>query len=134
MFLIYINELGPNYKGQNIYEFIFGNELKDVWGADWESEPANGNPTPPNTDLVKKVGVIKKDGLAFELSQNSDFFSMSDAMDKIIALGWESLDEKEIEESRLVFHFGESIESIENKLYDREIVLDYKQNLDFSYE
>ena len=28
--LIYINGMGPNYKGQNIYEFIFSEERKSL--------------------------------------------------------------------------------------------------------
>ena len=33
LFLIYINELGVDWKGDNIYEFIFSDTLKDVDGA-----------------------------------------------------------------------------------------------------
>jgi hypothetical protein len=43
MRLIYVNELGPNYKGDNIYEFIFS-DVEEVWGEDWDSEPASGKP------------------------------------------------------------------------------------------
>ena len=35
--LIFVNGLGPNYKGDNIYEFIFSDtDLEDVWGEFWE--------------------------------------------------------------------------------------------------
>ena len=60
-YLIYVNELGPNYKGENIYEFIFSDTLNDIWGESWESKPSNGYPSPPNIDLIKKVGVLKND-------------------------------------------------------------------------
>jgi len=30
-YLIYINGLGPDYKGDNVYEFIFSDEM-EVWG------------------------------------------------------------------------------------------------------
>jgi hypothetical protein len=30
-YLIYVNELGPNYKGDNIYEFIFSDTLDEIW-------------------------------------------------------------------------------------------------------
>ena len=29
-YLIYINGMGPNYKGDNIYEFIFSDTTEDV--------------------------------------------------------------------------------------------------------
>ena len=60
-FLIYVNELGPNYKGDNIYEFIFSDSLENVWGDSWESKPANGYPSPPDIENIKKVGVLKND-------------------------------------------------------------------------
>jgi hypothetical protein len=55
--LIYINGLGPNYKGDNIYEFIFSNTL-EVFGENWESKPANGYPSPPDIEYIKKVGTL----------------------------------------------------------------------------
>ena len=33
-YLIYINALVPNYKGDNIYEFIFSYNT-DAWGENW---------------------------------------------------------------------------------------------------
>ena len=30
MYLCYINKLGPNYKGELIYEFIFTNDIDNV--------------------------------------------------------------------------------------------------------
>jgi hypothetical protein len=125
-FLIYVNELGPNYKGEHIYEFIFSDTKVGIWGESWDSSPANGYPSPPDLEHILKVGVLKND-LEFEVVQNSDVFSMSDCMDDIIALAWE----KETEEvnfeniQRLVFRFGESIENVKNKLYERDIVLEF---------
>ena len=88
-YLIYLNELGPNYKGDNLYEFIFSDSLEDVWGESWESNPANGYPQPPDLELISKVAVLKNDKLKFNVIQNSDFFSMIDCKDDIISLGWE---------------------------------------------
>ena len=56
--LIYVNGLGPNYKGDNLYEFIFSESL-DVWGESWESKPSNGYPNPPELQYIKKVGVLR---------------------------------------------------------------------------
>ena len=91
-YLIYVNGLGPDYKGNNLYEFIFSDDL-DVWGDSWESNPANGYPSPPELKHIKKVGTLRNTDLKFELIQNSDFFNMSDAMDDVVALGWEVTDE-----------------------------------------
>ena len=88
MRLIYVNELGPNYKGDNIYEFIFS-DVEEVWGEDWDSEPASGKPLPPNVEYIKKVGVLRNSDIELELVQNSDFFSVYDAVEDVISLGWE---------------------------------------------
>jgi len=138
MNLVYVNELGPNFRGDNIYEFIFS-DVDDVWGDDWDAEPANGRPQPPNIDYVKKVGVLKNSEIELTLIQNSDFFGVYDAVDGVIALAWEKGDSDEIlisKKKRLVFQYGETVENIENKLYERDIVLKWEKNLvsDEKYE
>ena len=130
-FLIYVNELGPNYKGDNIYEFIFTNDLTDIWGEYWDSKPSNGYPLPPNIDHVSKVGVLKNDKISMSVIQNSDYFSMVDAIDGIIALSWENEDD-EIDynhQKRLVFKFGEDEQSVKDKLYERDFVLEFEKKV-----
>jgi len=128
--LIYINGLGPNYKGDNIYEFIFS-DILDVWGENWESKPANGYPLPPDIEYVKKVGILRNGEITLELVQDSDVFSVIDATDDVIALGWE----KEAENldfsiiKRLVFKFGQTEEEVKNKLYERDIVLEFEKKV-----
>jgi hypothetical protein len=53
-----------------------------------------------------------------------------DAMEDIIALGWET-DESCGENKRLVFKFGESEKSINDKLYERDIVLEFEKQLSY---
>ena len=121
-YLVFINGLGPNYKGDNMYEFIFTENLSDVWDDSWESKPSNGYPTPPELKYIKKVGVLNREGIDLELIQNSDFFSMKDGVDKVVALGWER--DKDID-NRLVFHFGDTEEVVKNKLYEKDIILEF---------
>jgi hypothetical protein len=131
MNLIYVNELGPNYKGDNIYEFIFSDTL-EVWGEDWDVSPASGRPLPPNIDYIKKVGVLKNSDIELNLIQDSDLFSVYDSLEGVICLAWEKSDsEYVIDENykRLVFSFGESMDSVSDKLYERDIVLSYENNL-----
>jgi hypothetical protein len=128
--LIYINGLGPNYKGDNIYEFIFSDTL-DVWGENWESKPANGYPSPPDIEFIKKVGILKNEEITLELIQDSDVFSLIDATDEVIALGWEK-ETDNIDFSivkRLVFKFGQSEDEVKNKLYERDIVLEFEKKV-----
>ena len=48
-------------------------------------------------------------------------------MDDVIALAWEKESENIDFDSikRLVFRFGDTIESVKNKLYERDIVLEF---------
>jgi hypothetical protein len=122
--LIFVNGLGPNYKGDNLYEFIFS-DTTDVWGESWESKPSNGYPTPPELKYIKKVGVLRNTDIKLELIQNSDFFSMIDAMDDVVALAWES--EDETNKGRLVFRFGQTEQEIKDKLYERDLILEFEK-------
>jgi hypothetical protein len=65
------------------------------------------------------------------LVQNSDVFSVIDFMDGVLALGWEKEDdEKDFSLiKRLVFHFGETEESVKDKLYERDIVLQFEKEV-----
>lgn len=131
MKLVYINELGPDYKGNNIYEFIFSDE-QDVWGEDWDAQPAAGAPSPPQLKYIKEVGILKDTDLELDLVQNSDYFAVTHALDNVIALGWEHDDSKHIINDinkRLVFHFGDKKEDVKDKLYARDIVLTYEKKL-----
>ena len=125
-YLIYVNGLGPNYKGDNLYEFIFSDE-KDVWGEFWESKPSNGYPTPPELKHIKKVGVLRNTDIKLELIQNSDFFCMIDAMDDVVALAWET--EESEGQKRLVFRFGETEQKIKDKLYERDLILEFEKKV-----
>jgi hypothetical protein len=124
--LIYVNGLGPNYKGDNLYEFIFSDNL-DVWGDSWESKPSNGYPSPPEIQYIKKVGVLRNTDVKLELIQNSDFFCMIDAMDDVVALAWET-DESE-NQKRMVFRFGVSEQEIKDKLYERDLILEFEKKV-----
>jgi hypothetical protein len=122
--------MGPNFRGDNIYEFIFSDTL-EVFGENWESKPANGYPLPPDIEYIKKVGTLVNEEIVFDLVQDSDVFSVIDSMDNVIALGWEK-ETNEIDFSltkRLVFHFGDTEEDVKNKLYERDIVLQFEKEV-----
>ena len=130
-YLVFINGLGPNYKGDNMYEFIFSDDKKDIWDDSWEAKPSNGYPKPPELEYIKKVGVLKNTSIELELIQNSDFFSFMDSMDGVIALGWEKENENTdfTITKRLVFNFGETEQEVKNKLYERDVVLEFEKKV-----
>jgi hypothetical protein len=125
-----VNGLGPNYKGEHIYEFIFS-ESDEISGDYWDAKPSHGQPKPPDLEYVKKVGILRNSGVIFDLIQNSDVFGMEDAVDGIIALAWEN-DETKTNFKKLVFLFGEEEKIIKDKLYSRDLILEFEKEM--SYE
>lgn len=124
--LVFVNELGTNYAGENIYELIFTNS-EDIYGEGWGEVPAMNFPKPPEIDYVTAVAYLKRKDVKLDLIQKSLIFGMVDAIDNVIALGWEI--ENDPLKERIVFKFGEDIETIKNKLYSRDILLEFNKEL-----
>jgi len=125
-YLIYVNGLGPNFKGDNIYEFIFSDE-QEVWGEGWDSKPCNGYPFPPELKYIKKVGVLRDTDVKLELIQNSDYFSMVDAVDGVVALAWEQDDS--VKSPRMVFRFNDEEQKIKDLLYEKDLILEFEKKV-----
>jgi hypothetical protein len=122
MFLTYINPLSRNYKGEYVYEFIFSDNIEIEYGQDWTASPASGGElTPPPLHEIKKVGLIETSAICLDLGIFSDMFSMEDCVENILALGWEN--ETPDDMPRLVFHYGETFDSVKNKFYSRDIIM-----------
>ena len=63
--------------------------------------------------------------------QDSDVFSVIDSMDGVLALGWEK-ENNNVDFSivkRLVFKFGDSEQDVKDKLYERDIVLEFEKKV-----
>jgi hypothetical protein len=123
MYLLYINELGQDYKGQRQYEFIFGQNL-DALVEEWFIIPSAGRSIPPEIEDIDLVALLKNSDLKLELVQNSDYFGVIDSVDGIVALGWEAFDiNAEERPVRVSFHFGEELDSVTEKLSKRGLRL-----------
>jgi hypothetical protein len=128
LYLIYVHVIGMDRKGVSMYEFIFSNTTDNIDGEDWDAIPASGRPSPPHEDLVRRVGVLTTDEITFHVIQESDSFSVWDAIDGVIALAWENMDDYvEYPDSRTAFHFGDKIEDVEAKLYENDLILKYNK-------
>lgn len=123
MRLIYVNEIGEDYKGQRQYEFIFSNDT-EIDMDDWFTIPASlvPNSQSPETIYIHAVGLLKNTDLLLDLIQNSDHFGVIDAVDGVVALAWEKYDVDGTSE-RLYFKSGEPIESVTKKLKKRNYQL-----------
>jgi hypothetical protein len=123
MHLIYVNEIGSDYKGQKQYEFIFSKST-EIDMDEWFVIPSSASSLPksPEVEYVDLVGLLKNTDLQLELVQDSDYFGVIDAVDGVIAMAWEKFDINSDEE-RLTFKFGESLESVTKKLKLRSYLL-----------
>jgi hypothetical protein len=125
LFLIYVNLVGKSYKGNLLYEFIFSDTIKDIDGENWDTFPASGRPEPPHDNFIKKVGRLESE-LNFDVIQNSDTFAVWDSVDGVIALAWENINAYDsYPEHRMCFKFGDTIEDVESKLYEKDLILHY---------
>ena len=123
MNLIYINEIGSDYKNQKQYEFIFSDSTEiDI--DEWCTIPASAtsNNKSPDIEYIGLVGLLKDSDVQLELVQYSDYFGVIDAVDGVVSLGWEKFD-YDLENERLTFKFGETLESVAKKLKNRGLVL-----------
>ncbi len=126
-FLIFINVVGKTHNGNYLYEFIFSDSIENIDGEDWDQFPAAGRPEPPHEHLIKKVGRIETE-IKLDVIQNSDTFAVWDAVDGVIALAWENINAYEsYPEKRLCFQFGEIMKSVEEKLYEKDLILNYNK-------
>jgi hypothetical protein len=73
MHLIYINEIGSDYKGQKQYEFIFS-ETFEIDMGDWFQIPASATQRSksPDVEYVNLVGLLKNTDLKLELETTKD--------------------------------------------------------------
>jgi hypothetical protein len=119
MRLIYVNEIGADYKGQKQYEFIFS-ASQEIDMDEWFVIPSSSSSRSksPEIEYIDLVGLLKNTDLDLELVQNSDYFGVIDAVDGVIALGWEKFDITN-DSPRVTFKFGETIESVNKKLKNK---------------
>ena len=123
MNLIYVNEIGSDYKGQKQYEFIFSSSTEiDI--EEWFVIPASATSgsKSPEIEYVDLVGLLKNTDLKLELVQDSDYFGVIDAVDGVVSMAWEKFDFENTEQ-RLTFKFGEPIENVTKKLKSRGFIL-----------
>ena len=127
LFLIFVNKIGKDYKGNYLYEFIFSDTTKNIDGEEWDTFPASGRPLAPHDHFIKRVGRLESD-LKFDVVQDSDTFAVWDAVDDVIALAWENINAYDAyPDKRLCFRFGEPLKDVEAKLYEKDLILNYNK-------
>lgn len=125
VFLCFIRLIGEENDGFYRYEFIFTDNVDEVWGEDFDQKPACLiNDLMVDDQYATEIHIVKT-RIKLDLAQNSCCFSMSDFYDGICALAWENIDEYTDypEDGRIFFKFGESLEEVEEKLAIKNILM-----------
>ena len=124
-YLCFIRLIGEENDGYYRYEFIFTDNIDEVFGEEFDQKPAclvNGLMV--SEEYIYEVHIVKMK-IKLDLIQNNCCFSVSDCYDGIIALAWQSLEglEEYPEDGRIFFKFGETLEEVENKLAIKNVLM-----------
>ena len=125
VYLCFVRLIGKENDGYYQYEFIFTDNIEEVWGEDFNQKPAClVNNLMISEEYITEVHTVKTK-IKFDLIQDTCCFSVSDCYDGIIALAWEDISQYEEypEDGRLFFKFGESIDDVDDKLARKHIIM-----------
>lgn len=130
--VVFILYIGKDTDGMNIYHFLLSENTEETFAEGWAEKPSC-NEKIENLmidDSMYKYEKELKTEIKLDLAQDNCCFSMQDCRDKIIALAYENLDEAEEypEPCRIVIHFGDSIEYVEEMFAKRDMRLIFIQN------
>jgi hypothetical protein len=123
--LCFIRLIGEENDGYYRYEFIFTDNIDEVWGEGFDEKPAclvNGLMV--EDKYITEIHIVKMK-IKLDLIQDNCCFSVSDSYDGCIAIAIENMDSYESypEDGRIFFRFGESLEEVENKLAMKNILM-----------
>lgn len=125
IYLCFIRLIGEENDGYYRYEFIFTDNVDEVWGENFDQKPAClVNNLMVSEEYVYEIHVVKMK-IKLDLIQNNCCFSVSDCYDGCVSLAWQNLDnETEYpEDGRIFFKFGETLEEVENKLAIKNVIM-----------
>lgn len=115
----FVRKIGDDVDKNNIYEFIFTDNIDEFWGDNFEYKPCGlCNDVTPDKKYINDIKILKTD-IILDTITKSNCFSMGDCMDGIVALAWENIDDYDEypeERGRLFFRFGETYDLVEKKL------------------
>lgn len=124
-YLCFIHLIGEENDGYYRYEFIFTNNIDEVFGENFDQKPAClVNDLMVSEEYIYEVHIVKMK-IKLDLIQNNCCFSISDCYDGIIALAWEDIStyDEYPSDGRIFFKFGETLEEVEDKLAIKNVLM-----------
>lgn len=125
VYLCFIRLIGEENDGYYRYEFIFTDNVDEVFGENFNQKPAclvNGLIV--DDKYITEIHIVKMK-IKLDLIQDNCCFSISDSYDGIIALAWENVDDYDEypDDGRIFFRFGETLKEVDNKLAMKNILM-----------
>lgn len=127
-FLIYVNKLSYDYRGRGVYEFIFTDDLdQEIGDTSWMEKPASSSTVIncPDISCITSVGTLKLEAFDFIVVQESDYFSVAEGQEGIVALAFEEEQPEDENDDRIILHYGESKKNVIQKLFSRDLNLKF---------
>lgn len=125
LYLVFVEKITEQTtsNGMFMYDFFFSETPEIVWGADWNQpcpsacDIENIRPEKTTYNGIKRLSTI----IPFSTAGENSCFSMQDMVDGILACAWEDISDYEEypDPFRLIFKFGETFNSVEDKLAQR---------------
>ena len=128
--LCFVNKVGEESDGKKRYEFIFTDNIDEVWGEGFEYKPSSlVGDMMPYDEYKTDIRILKTD-IKFDLVQDNSCFGMQDCIDGIVSVCYENIDDYDEypEEGRLVFMFGESLDEVERKIAMKNMLFEVNKN------
>jgi hypothetical protein len=125
VYLCFIRLIGEENDGYYRYEFIFTDNVDEVFGENFNQKPAclvNGLIV--DDKYITEIHIVKMK-IKLDLIQDNCCFSIADSYDGIIALAWENVDgyDEYPGDGRIFFRFGETLDEVDNKLAMKNILM-----------
>lgn len=125
--VVYILHVGKGSDNMNIYHFMLSEDTEETFAEGWSEKPSCNESRESLMIEDSMYSMIKelRTDITLDLAQDNCCYSMQDCRDKIVALAYENLDEAEEypEPCRIVIHFGDNIEDVEEMLAKRDMIL-----------
>lgn len=125
VYLCFVRLIGEENDGYYRYEFIFTDNVDEIFGENWEFKPCClVNDLMPSDEYITEIHIVKTK-IKFDLVQNNCCFGMQDCLDGIVAIAYENIDEYDDypNDGRLVFMFGEDYDEVERKLAMKGVLM-----------
>lgn len=126
LYVIYVQSVGKDNDGNNVYEFLVSEDPEDVWVDSWNQKPiCNEHDTKPNEEDYQYVKELRTD-IKFDLGQSNCCVSFMDIKDGVACLASENIDEyEEYPDPRIVIHYGQPLDEVEELLAKRDLIMKF---------